>query len=192
MSKTLTFYKNNATSYIKESFEFDMSVFHSYLEKTISHLDEYSPMILDVGFGSGRDMLYLKNNNHCVVGIDSCQEFIDNGIKEGLEVYQGTLPDMSAIPKEYIFDLIYSVGLIFHLNKEDRLELFSNIKRHLSTGGMLVLSYNTLERSSDTDREFFTVTEEMINEEVGLTLVEKEIMIDAKRGFEWVTSTYVK
>lgn len=202
------YYKNNPENYIAESQDFDMSVFYSYLGKEIEDLRKMKIMsnksfnieesvsnekinILDLAFGSARDMIYLKEKGFNIEGLDSCDKFVENAQKLGFTAYKEDLPSMESISKNKLYDLIYSVGLLMHLDKNDRIELFKNIKRNLELNGLLVLSYNTLDRSTDPEREFFTLNEEEINEEVGMTLINKEVMRD-KRGFDWITATFIK
>lgn len=177
------FYTIDSEKYILESINCDMTKFNLFLEKEISKFK--NPTILDLGFGSGRDMLYLLSKGLNVEGVDNC----DNFIEKGLTVSKQTMPELNLNKK---FDLIYSVGVIFHLNKEERIKLFKNIKNHLSENGVLVLSYNTLDRTTDQEREFFLVSEKEINEETGLNLINQEIMKDGKRDFNWITSSFKK
>lgn len=179
------YYQLNSDSYIQDSQSFNMNSFYNFVEPLLNKKDN----ILDIGFGSGRDMLYFKSKGFNIKGIDNCSNFVEYGLKLGLNVSKETLPNLNLEEK---FDLIYSVGVIFHLNKEDRLKLFNNIKKLLKNNGKLVLSYNTLDRTSDTEREFFKVSEKEINEETGLILINSEIMKDAKRDFYWITSVYSK
>ena len=56
------YYRKNSEYYISESLSYDMSVFYRYIEKTLSKLNN-EPKILDLGFGSGRDMKYSEEPN---------------------------------------------------------------------------------------------------------------------------------
>jgi len=189
--KTQQFYTKNAASYIEDSMSFDMTKFYKILDTFIDRLNHPSHT-LDIGFGSAREMLYLEFKSHNVIGIDSCPEFIQNARDQKLTVYPGVLPDMTSLPYHIKYDLVYSVGLIFHLNKEDRIQLFENTIKRMKPGAVLVLSYNTLDRSSDTDREFFTLDQDEVNAEVGLLVIKEEVMKDSKRDFDWITVAYMK
>lgn len=180
------YYKNNAKEYIEVSKFYDLTDFYKFLENELVSFN--NPKILDLGFGAARDMKYLSQKYN-VIGVDSCQAFIDNALEQDLNVMLQTLPSLDTINES--MDLIYSVGVIFHLNKEERLELFKNVRDKLNKNGKLVLSYNILDRSNDKDREFFILTEEEVNEEVGLEVISREIISD-KRGFKWITVTYAK
>ena len=180
------YYRKNSEEYIKESLSYDMSVFYRYIEKTLSKLNG-KPNILDLGFGSGRDMKYIENLGFNVKGIDSCENFIENALKEGLNVIHSELPDFGKCKEK--FDLIYSVGLIMHLNEKERITLFKELKKRLNKNGLFVVSYNTLNRSNDKEREFYTLSIDQIRNELEMVLIDVEIMED-KRGFQWVTETY--
>lgn len=87
------------------------------------------------------------------------------------------------------FDLIYSVGLIFHLCEIERIALFDSFKNMLNPNGVIILSYNDLDRTNDKDRFFDKINKEQIDKEVGLTIISEEIMID-KININWITIAY--
>ena len=184
------YYQVNAASYIKESNKFNMDEFNKYILGELKFQPK-NPNILDLGFGSGREMLFLKDKGFNVKGIDSCKAFVENGMNLGLNVLKEELPSMNSIGENEIFDVIYSVGLIMHMDKNDRIELFKNIRLNLKISGFFIISYNTLDRTEDKERDFFHIKEEELNEEVGMTNINTEIMKD-KRGFNWVTATFVR
>lgn len=183
---TQDYYANNANAYIAESMTFDMTKFNNFTDQIIK--DKELKTILDLGFGSARDMLYFASQGLNVTGIDSCDEFVSQAKDKGLDVYKENLPYVRKFSKGK-FDLIYSVGLIFHLTKEERVLLFNNFIPMLNTGGVLILSYNTLDRTSDKDRFFDLLTKEMVDEEVNMKIISEEVMRD-KRGFDWITVAY--
>jgi len=183
------YYQENSTKYIDESLKFSMDPFYKFVEPYVVDLNKEAT-VLDIGFGSTRDMSYYRNHyGFDVTGVDSCENFVTIAKDEGFNAIQATLPEFS-IDKE--FDLIYSIGMIFHINDEDRAQLFKVIAEHLKKTGHLVLSYNDLDRTSDKEREFFKVTRELIDQQAlnaGLKKVD-EVIIEDKRTFSWITSSY--
>lgn len=187
MEKTsVSYYEKNAEEYIQISKTFEMKKFYDFVERFLKP----DAKILDIGFGSGRDMQYYASAGYDIVGIDGCQNFVDEGIKLGLNCLYSNLPDLTILNGQK-FDVIYSVGVIFHLNDDDRQKLFNEIKNSLNDGGVLILSYNELDRTTDQERLFFNVKEKEIDEAVGLEKVAQTIIVDA-RSIDWITPAYQK
>ena len=76
------YYDKNAKDYITNTINCDMS--HHY-QKFIKYLPSNSK-ILDIGFGSGRDMIYFQSQGHIVEGIDTSIEFVNNMKSQGYNV----------------------------------------------------------------------------------------------------------
>jgi 2-polyprenyl-3-methyl-5-hydroxy-6-metoxy-1,4-benzoquinol methylase len=164
-----------------------MSAFNNFLQRVIDKNPIQS--VLDLGFGSGRDMIHLKRMGLSVAGIDGCENFVSFGKNAGLDVHHEILPDIKGEYKKY--DLIYSVGVLFHLKNEDHQQVIDWIKDHLTPGGCFVISYNELNRENDTERFFVTLKKEILDQQVGLPIYNEEIMKD-KRDIEWITTCYRK
>jgi len=185
------YYKNNPKEFIKESFTYDLSVFYKYMYPYFISLKR-NAKVLDLGFGSIRDMLHFRQNfNIDIEGVDSCADFIKIARDNNFKAHLSELPIMNFKGN---YDLIYSIGLIFHLDDLNRVNLFKNLFNKLNKDGLLVLSYNDLDRSTDEKREFFTITRELIDNQLlaaGFSKLKEEVMKD-KRDFNWITSTYKK
>ena len=69
--ETINYYNLNADYYIKDTINSNMTELYSLFEK---HIKPKST-ILDLGFGSARDLLYFKNKGYITYGIDPCLEF---------------------------------------------------------------------------------------------------------------------
>lgn len=191
------YYRKNTSAYIEESQGFDMTAFYQTVESSLENIiltqkksiPEVS--ILDLGFGSARDMVHFSNKGFLVEGVDSCEGFVKYAKGLDLNVHEQELPSLDILPENKTYDMIYTVGVLMHLNKEDRLELFKNIKERLNLHGYFIVSYNTLDRSTDPEREFFTLNEEEITKEVDMVR-SSQVIIKDKRGFNWVTETFYK
>jgi len=148
-------------------------------QKTIEHISKFyqlsldilkeykNPKILDIGFGSGRDMLYFQKLGFNITGIDTCYSFYQHADKLGLNVFHETIEEHYS-GFDNIYDVIYSVGVIFHLDKEERISFFKSLNKKLKHNGKFILSYNTLDRTKDKERKFYKVTEEDILKESGM------------------------
>lgn len=184
---SLDFYQKNADKYVQESLTFDMSPFYRFCDSVI--LNNNVQTILDLGFGSGRDMARFNSMGLLTSGIDGCDEFVELGKKNRLNVFKEVLPDIQSTYPTY--DLIYSVGVLFHLPKEEHQKVLDWIKDHLNPGGFFIISYNELNRENDKERFFVTLKKEELDIQVGLPIFKEELMTD-KRGIEWITTAYQK
>ena len=105
-----------------------------------------------------------------------------------MKVFLKTLPELPNVNKK--FDIIYSVGVVFHLNKAQRVQLFENIKKILRPTGRLILSYNEICCENTKDgRVFYYVNRATMPKETGLSLTKREIVKDI-RGIEWIMDEY--
>ena len=183
------YYQNHSDFYIKESASFTMDQFYNFLLNEVKFLKQ--PKFLDLGFGSGRDMLFLAKKGFNVEGVDSCDNFIERMKKMNFKVYKENLPEINIQNK---FDCIYSVGLLMHLNENEIDLLLSNLYKLLNDSAILILSYNDMDRTNDTERLFFKITQELINKlaiKNNFKLNKVEVIID-KRNINWFTESYVK
>jgi len=135
--------------------------------------------VLDIGFGSGRDLLYLEGKGVTGWGVDGSSEFVSRlkiaqpGMKERL--YHSVLPVL-ALPDSLqgFFDVIFSIAAWMHLPKEEHFEAILNIKKFLKPGGTVILSYSTIPRENDP-RFFEEVSPEktaLLFESFGFSLCE--------------------
>ncbi len=187
-NRNMKFYQDGAEQYRENTLHLDTTPLQKFLFKHIKEEDK----VLELGFGSGREMLALKEKNIQIIGVDMVPEFVQEMKKEIEEVYVSKLPDIKI--EQDNFDVIYSVAVLFHLNKKDRLKLYKNMKRKIKAGGKLLLSYNTEDRREDKIRYFDKLTQEEVQAELkklGFDMIEESIAPDAQnRGWEWVTECY--
>lgn len=86
----MEYYSKNAKKYIEETKDCDMSKQYEFFEKNLNGKE-----ILDLGFGSGRDMLYFKEKGLHVEGIDPCIEFCEHASNLGLQVFNMSVEEIT-------------------------------------------------------------------------------------------------
>jgi len=122
------YYEKNSDSYIIESVS-QKTIEHmfNFYQLSLGVFKEYkNPKILDIGFGSARDMLYFQKLNFNITGIDTCYSFYQYADNLSLSVFHETIEEHYS-GFDNIYDVIYSVGVIFHLDKEERISFLQNI-----------------------------------------------------------------
>jgi len=101
--------------------------------------------ILDVGCGNGSNMAFIKKKfNPEIYGIEPSKKAVNEGQKNGLNIYNGTLNDYKTNQK---FDIIYLLHVIEHLDNPK--ETLTKIMHLLKPNGKLVIgtpNTNSLER----------------------------------------------
>ena len=101
---------------------------------------------IDIGCGNGKNMLY--NPRLDIIGIDSCQNFVDMCKSRGLNAQYGDFMD---IPSENnTFDYAYSIAVFHHLSTEENREKSMNeMIRVLKPGGHGIFSVWSVENQQN-------------------------------------------
>ena len=190
MKKTNNFYSKNHISLIKQ---YDSIC--SPLKPLFDRYIQPNHKVLDIGFGSGRDLKYIKNLGASCYGVDNCKRFVD-ALKEDNyfrdRVFLGSLPYLKLdIDK---FDTITIVAVLMHLSLEEIALSIQNLKKYLVDNGLIIVSYSITPRESD--ERFFEDLRGRVVEEIflncGFELVEENKSVDSLgRGIEWRSEVYV-
>jgi len=191
---TLEYYDKNSEKLIEKYSSADVTEIHNLFKKHIMP----NSAVLDIGFGSGRDMDFIKNNiTENVFGLDGSAEFVNhmkNNTFYGDRVSRSVLPviDVSEL-KVKKFDTVIMIAVLMHFNASEILETLLNIKKILKTGGRVIISYSTGSRSDD-ERRFYEMSMEEVSRmfnENGFSVMEKIVNKDSlERSLEWVTQVF--
>lgn len=94
-------------------------------------------LILDVGCGSGEDVIYVQNASENIVGVDIAHLPLKRFIHKG---FQGVMGDVKTLPfLNNSFDYVISSGLLHHLIGQGNLEGYlEEIIRVTKEGGYLI------------------------------------------------------
>lgn len=147
----MKYYDEHASEYIASTIDTDMSKAYSMVSKYIPD----GGLVLDVGFGSARDMIYFRNSGYQVSGIDACDLFVKHALDLNLDAKKANIVSYDTNVK---YDLIWCCASFLHLKRDD---VFSAIKRYLSflkKDGILFLSMKYIDKDDGYDEKgrYFT------------------------------------
>jgi len=195
MEKTLNYYQNNSQSLIVRYDNADMNELHQLLLKYVPE----NSSIIDIGFGSGRDLYFLQANNYDIWGIDPTEEFVKNiqmkypEIKE--HFFAGQLPNihLDNLPKK--FDALMSVAVFMHLKKSEYEHSVKSISNICKSNATVIISFSTGTRDIKDDRYFEDVDLDYLNAvfksedfEVKDTIHQQDSL--KRNELKWVTVVY--
>jgi SAM-dependent methyltransferase len=129
------FYQNNYQAYHEKTFSIDPSSFLSPLAKRLPP----EAFVLDVGCGSGRDLLWMKKRGFEVIGFEQSPNLAelarDNA---GCEVIEGDFEtyDFSSI----LVDAVMLIGALVHVPHETFPNVFENITSAISDDGNVLIT----------------------------------------------------
>ena len=189
--KTLSYYENNFEKLINRYESANLDFLHKIILDNIKK-DDY---ILELGFGSGREINFLlKNGYKNVYGIDGCKKFVDfvrNRFKSN-NFKVSILPKIDLNKK---FDFIYSIAVIMHLPIETYEELIKNIAKRLNKNGKFLISFS-LDKRECKERDFYEVNEILLNKLLADYQIYKQKEIISQdtlnRNIKWKNIIYKK
>lgn len=115
-----------------------------YIHKYLEEMGEKSDIkILDVGAGTGRYTIALKNEGYDAEAVELVQHNIDVMKKNDAEVRvrKGDARDLSFLPDE-TYDMVILFGPLYHLpSEEDKVKALSEAKRVTKRGGLILVAY---------------------------------------------------
>lgn len=194
-SNTLDYYNKNASELYERYNSADMSKVHKIIDKYTNASDK----VLDIGFGSGRDLLHLKRRGITGWGIDGSESFVNIFSKEYKSfkerIFHSVLPslDLEEEFKEF-FSVIYSIATWMHLPKEEHFEAILNLKKYLKPSGKVIISYSISPRDNDP-RYFENINPEqlaLLFETFGFNLLESNSNADGmeRDNIVWITQVF--
>lgn len=188
MNKTIDFYNNNADQYYQSTVAADLDA----SRKRFAEYFQPGARIIDVGCGSGRDVLAFMDMGINAEGIDASEELVRLAT-ERLGI-TANVADMSDWIADEAYDGIWCCASLMHLDETDCERFFSNLKYNLRKGGVLYISVKTgIETGTDAAGRYFRNfneedIRELINNTAGLRLSELWYTDDtlSRRDFRWL------
>ena len=192
--------KESTQIYYRQNHLYLIKQYNSITSPIKDTLDRYikpNHKVLDIGFGSGRDLKYIQKIGAECYGVDNIQEFIDELSKDSYfadRLFCTKLPNLQ-LDIDFKFDIVTLIAVIMHLNREEIAKSISNIKEYLTDNGLVIISYSTTPREDD-ERFFEDLRGEVVNEmflNEGFYLVEESRSLDSlRRGIEWRSGIFRK
>lgn len=134
MQSTIDYYNRNADSYYWTTVGIDMSklrnMFASYLPA--------EARVIDLGCGSGRDVMAFCDMGHDACGLDAAKDLVEIA-KERLDI-KVVLGDMSTWKAGEPYDGIWCCASLIHLDDKEKERFFDNLKHNLKPGGVIYIS----------------------------------------------------
>lgn len=151
------YYEENAQRFCNDTFNCDMSVQYNFFLKHKKNKGK----ILDLGFGSGRDIIYFSSLGYKVVGIDPTPSFISNMRQKGYEVYEGKA---ELLDYHNEFDGIWACASLLHVKRDELKDVFNKCHKALKKDGVIYCSFKYGDYEGIyKDRYFNFLNEELIN-----------------------------
>lgn len=172
------YYDEHAVEFINETFDCDMSNLYSFFEKYATNIKT----LLDVGFGSGRDMVYFKNKGIEVFGIDPSIEMCNNAKKIGLNnVFDSDVLNMNFNKS---FDAIWACASLLHVESKFLNQAFKNCANALKNNGIMYCSFKYGDFEGERNGRFFVdMTEDNLKEflkDTGFSITDMMITEDVR------------
>ena len=129
------FYQDNYLDYHRRTFNVDPS---SFLKPLINCLPD-GALILDVGCGSGRDMLWLAQQGFHVIGLDRSLQLAE--LAKANSSAPVIVADFEAFDfSRFSADAVILIGALVHLSPESFNAAFQNIAAAVKNGGYILLT----------------------------------------------------
>ena len=146
------YYQENYKVYHEKTFSIDPSSFLAPLAQRLPP----EAFVLDVGCGSGRDLLWMKKKGFDVIGFEQSPDLAelarDNA---GYEVIEGDFEtyDFSSI----LVDAVMLIGALVHVPHERFLKVIENITSAISDNGsvLITLKEGSGDRKDPDGRTFY-------------------------------------
>ena len=162
------FDKENSIEYIEKTINTDLSEQHAFFEKYLKP----NCSILDVGFGSARDMLYFKHKGYKVSGIDLEEGFVNHALELGLDVKQANVLDFKTNKK---YDAIWCCASLVHFTLEKMKVAINNLRQCLNKDGIIYISLKYGDFEGYIEDRYFTFINEEKLKLLNLNIIDKTI-----------------
>ena len=174
----MSYYSEHAKEYIESTIGADMSEAYSMFEPRLPK----GGIVLDVGFGSARDMLHFRNAGFEVHGIDVEESFVDHAKSLGLDAEVG---DVLTYETEKRFDGIWACASLLHLRANQLHAAIDKLLYILKDRGVLFISMKEgdSEYVDEKGRPMLLVGEDAF---AGYKVEATKKTLEEGRGITWI------
>lgn len=156
------FYEQNYQTYHQATFNINPAPF-------LSPLTNFLPVaatILDLGCGSGRDILWLQKRGYRVTGFERSPSLAELARKNsGCEIIEGDFTNFDFSPMS--FDALISVGSLVHVEQDQLITALESISEALKPCGHMLITFKEGKGSSSMpDGRVFILRQQSQLEEI--------------------------
>lgn len=136
-NKTIKYYESIAESFWQNTKDHDVNQNYVAFLSAMNSNEKLS--ILDFGCGPGRDVLYFKELNHHVIGLDGTSEFCQMARNlTGCTILQQDFLSLNL--EKDSFNGIFANASLFHIPSEHLERVLKELQQALKAGGILFSS----------------------------------------------------
>lgn len=184
---TIDYYNRNADWYYWTTVGVDMDVFR---KKFASYLPGEASVI-DMGCGSGRDVMSFSDMGHDALGLDGAKELLKLAEERlGIKTKAADISDYKAASP---YDGVWCCASLIHLNGEEKARFFRNLDRNLKSGGVIYISVRDGIKTGRDDNGVYmsNCSEAELRkylEDAGCEILEMKVTEDAleRGGVKWL------
>lgn len=132
---TRRYYETNANEYFRATYSIELSYLWSKLEERLKP----GALILDLGCGSGRDLLHFSQRGFQAIGIDYSHNLTE--LAKSYSPQPVILGDFTHLPfKKGTFDAVWAIGSLLHVPRISLPAVLSAIHRVLKPDSLFLTS----------------------------------------------------
>jgi len=159
----------------------------------MAFIDSHPPgRALDLGCGTGTNVITLAKNGWQVVGVDFITKAVRKAKKKiqqeqvQAEVFLDDVSNLQTVQGK--FDLIYDIGCYHNLSQKGKYSYEMNLSQFMKPGSTYLL-YGFLKQK---DQKFGITDEDITRISFSLTLVQREDGEDLKRPSTWLEFQFMR
>jgi SAM-dependent methyltransferase len=143
------YYEENAQSFIADTLPVDMSsIYEPFVEKL-----KGGASVLDIGCGSGRDLLFFKESGYMPTGLEPSPLLAKHAREYAqVNVIEQTIQNFEF---EKCFDAIWACASLLHIPSNELLSSFTKISQLLTHEGIIYASFKYGDFEGIKNERFF-------------------------------------
>jgi len=121
--------------------------------KDFTKLINQNSSVLEIGCGNGKNMKYILKHSNCnVIGVDTCQNFVDMCQESNLQVYKNSISNLQFT--ESNFDFVMCIAVFHHLlSEENQIQAMNEIIRVMKPNAIGIVTCWATEQPSNESKD---------------------------------------